>query len=522
VVSAAFLLANTMRTLVAEQSREIGVMRSVGASRRDLRDAYLRTAALLGLFGAVIGAALGIGLAYLLVGEFARLIFGISPGFAVDWPVVLLSALAGVVGAVLTAWPTLRRVLRTPVSEALAGDGMTSAFGGSRLDRAVLHSVVLPTPVRIGVRNVARQKGRSATTIVQVALAVATLLGLLSLALAVSEVTDQSWNVLAYDITLSAQPGGRLYTPAVVADVRAQPGVAGVEPADWTQLTYRGQTLFAIGVHARSFVHETITAGRWLTPDDERADSRVAIIGSAAARRWHLHPGSRVSLTTPGGAATFTVVGVGGSDADNGYNVYTSLAALQAVTGHAQLANSMLVRSTDKSHDRINAVAARLEDRLAHAGYASRSQIMYAGRATEKAQSRTMLLIVESIGLLIVLISMLGLVNAITMNIIERTREIGVLRCLGAQGRDLRRIFRTETTALALLGFLLAIPLGWMVAHALQWLILHVVGAQLPAPYTLGNLGLALIGTVVLAVLVVSLPLRHATRLRPGDAVRYN
>jgi putative ABC transport system permease protein len=133
-----------------------------------------------------------------------------------------------------------------------------------------------------------------------------------------------------------------------------------------------------------------------------------------------------------------------------------------------------------------------------------------------------MLVIVESIGLLIVAISMLGLVNAITMSIIERTREIGVLRCLGARARDLRQIFRTETVSLALIGFLLAIPLGWVIAHALQWLVLHVAGGQLPAPYTLGNLGVAFLGTVALALLVVTLPLRRATRLHPGDAIRYH
>jgi putative ABC transport system permease protein len=147
---------------------------------------------------------------------------------------------------------------------------------------------------------------------------------------------------------------------------------------------------------------------------------------------------------------------------------------------------------------------------------------MYAGRATDQASARGMLVIVEGIGLLIVAISMLGLVNAITMNIIERTREIGVLRCLGARARDLRQIFRTETLVLALLGFVLAIPLGWVIAHALQWLVLHVAGGQLPAPYTLGNLGIAFIGTAVLALLVVTLPLRRATRLHPGDAIRYN
>lgn len=118
--------------------------------------------------------------------------------------------------------------------------------------------------------------------------------------------------------------------------------------------------------------------------------------------------------------------------------------------------------------------------------------------------------------------AMLGLVNAITMSIIERTREIGVLRCLGARARDLRRIFRIETVTLALVGFVLAVPLGWVVAHALQWMVLHVAGGQLPAPYTLQNLGFAFVATILLALLVVTMPLRRATRLRPGDAIRYN
>ena len=146
---------------------------------------------------------------------------------------------------------------------------------------------------------------------------------------------------------------------------------------------------------------------------------------------------------------------------------------------------------------------------------------MYVGRANDKASSHTTLVIVEAMGLLIVAISMLGLINAITMNIIERTREIGVLRCLGARARDLRRMFRSEMLVLALAGFALAVPLGWLLAHALRWLILEIVNTQLPAPYTLGDLLVAFMGTVLLAVAVVAAPLRRATHLRPGEAIRY-
>ena len=522
LISAAFLLTNTIRTLVAEQSREIGVMRSLGASGRDVRNSYLRTAALLGALGALVGAALGIGLTYVLVKLFARMVYGISPGFGVDWPIVGIGALAGVAGTVLTAWPTLRRVLHMPVHEALAAEGMVSQFGASRVDRAILSSGWLPSPLRIGIRNVARQKGRSATTVIQVALAVGTLLGLLSLALAVSRVTDQSWNVLDYDITLSAQMGGTGYSPSVVNQVSAQPGVVGVEAADWSQMSYRGETLYGLGVHADTFVREPLGAGRWLGTQDETTGADVAVVGSAAARRWHLSPGSRLTVTTAGGPVSFTVIGVGASQANNGYNFYTSLTTLQKVTGHPGMANSLLVRAVDKNHGHIDALAGRLEGVLAASALPSRSQVMYAGRATDKANSGSMMVIVDGVGLLIVAISMIGLVNAITMSIIERTREIGVLRSIGARASDLRRMFRTETVSLALSGFVLAVPLGWLIAKALQWLVLHVVGAQLPAPYTLGSLGIAFLGTLVLAFLVVIAPLRRATRLHPGDAIRYS
>jgi putative ABC transport system permease protein len=411
--------------------------------------------------------------------------------------------------------------LRIPVVDALQSEGLVSAFGASQIDRVILHTRVLPPAIRVGVRNIARHKDRSATTIVQIALAVATLLGLLSLGLAVTRTTDQSWNILNYDITLATQTGGRPYSPATVHAVGAQPGVSGVEAAYLSQMGYQGDTLYAWGLHANSFVDEPLTAGRWLASQDETSHPPVVVVGSALARKWHLHPGSTVTFKAAGGPATFTVIGVGGSNANNGFNVYTTIGALQAATGHPGVVNTLLIRATDQRHPAINQLASRLEDTHTDSGSSSRSQIMYAGRANDQAAARTMLVIVELIGLLIVAISMLGLVNTITMNILSRTREIGVLRCLGAPARDLRRIFRTETITLALAGYILAIPLGWIVAHALQWLILHLANGRLPVPYTLGNLGLALAGTLVLAVVVVAVPLRRATRLRPGDAIRY-
>ena len=79
-----------------------------------------------------------------------------------------------------------------------------------------------------------------------------------------------------------------------------------------------------------------------------------------------------MTVNTAGGPATFSVIGVGGSAADNGFNLYTTVGAVQAVTGHPGVANSLLVRAANKDHGAINALAARLESLLARAGYPSR------------------------------------------------------------------------------------------------------------------------------------------------------
>ena len=86
---------------------------------------------------------------------------------------------------------------------------------------------------------------------------------------------------------------------------------------------------------------------------------------------------------------------------------------------------------------------------------------------------------VTVLGLLIVAISLVGLVNAITMSVIERTREIGMLRCVGARAKDVRRIFTVEGLTVAVLGWLIGIALGWAMAHGLVSLTASLVKVDL-------------------------------------------
>jgi putative ABC transport system permease protein len=108
------------------------------------------------------------------------------------------------------------------------------------------------------------------------------------------------------------------------------------------------------------------------------------------------------------------------------------------------------------------------------------------------------------------------------MSVLERTREIGILRSIGARARDIRRIFAAETLTLAAAGWLIGVPLGYLLDLFLVWMVKKVANTNnLTLAFPPWNLALALAGTILLALLITLVPIRRAVHLRPGHALRY-
>jgi putative ABC transport system permease protein len=112
-------------------------------------------------------------------------------------------------------------------------------------------------------------------------------------------------------------------------------------------------------------------------------------------------------------------------------------------------------------------------------------------------------------------------VNAITMAVLERTREIGMLRSVGARARDVRAIFGTEGVVVAVAGWLAGVPLGYGLARLFGWLAGNAVGLDIAFVFPVGYVAIALAGTVLLALTVMLAPLRRAVRFMPGEAIRH-
>jgi putative ABC transport system permease protein len=519
LLSALVLISNTMTTLVAEQTGEIGIMRAVGARRRQVALVYVRTALLLGALGALLGVALGILLSNLLARYFGSMFWAVDVGFGVDLAVVLVSLLVGLLAPPLAALPAIRRGVRTDLREALESTG--SAVGGQDGgDRLLRRLSFLPRSLQIGLRGAGRRKRRSLATVLMVALAVGNLLAVLGLADGVTTTTRAEWDDHVEDIRIWTT--GRAPFDERAADViRSTPGVAEAEPALVNEVGLAGEQAFVWGVEQDPLLRYRMAEGRWFNRAEEQQREPVAVIERNIARITGVEVGDRVTLDTAAGPVSLRIVGMAKNQQEDGTVLFVPLTTLRALLNRPAAASTYWIRTTSPDEALVDRTTAELEDRLAALGYETGGEITYVAVRDEVAANRTVTTSVAVLGFLIVAMSMVGLANAITTSVLERTREIGILRCIGARAHDVRRIFATEGIALVVAGWLLGIPVGFVLNRLLVWLVQEVVNVDIPAVFPLWNIVLALVGTIVLALLVLALPLRRVVRLRPGEALRY-
>lgn len=521
LLTAMFLIANTMNTLMAEQTSEIGVMKAIGGRQGQIAGVFVRGALYLALFGAAIGVPLGILLASAIAGFVTGSVLGVPGRFAVSVPVMVFSVAFAVVLTVGASLPALRRALRIPVREALQSRGGAVTFGLSPIDRAVVHSRWLPRAARLGVRNLARNKRRAAATTVQIALAVATALGFLNMAISFNRSLNHTYASIAWDASVFGPAGAPRLDAGAVDIVSGVAGVERVEPVLANRLELGARTVAVYGLGATALYEPALRAGRWFTADEAAGAMAVAVIGPNVSREDHLQPGDTATVRTAGGEVTVRIVGVDDSQRDDGRAFYVPLAWLQRQTGWGDATNLLWMTMSDRSHVGIDRTTNAVEDALVAGGYRIAAEKLYALKAENKSANDAILNMINVVGGVVVAIGMVGLVNAITMNVIERTREIGVLRCVGARARDIRRAFAAESVVQAAVGWVFGLPLGLALSWGLSRLTLIIMELQIATVFDAATAALVLVATVGLAALVVIGPVRRATHINPGDALRY-
>jgi putative ABC transport system permease protein len=511
LASAAVLVATTVGTIVRDQTTQIGVMRALGATRRDVRRGFLQLVLILGASGTLIGVAAGVVLSRALGGFVHRELLGFDAGGGVDLAVAVGSVAAGLGGSVLAGIPALRRALRIPVREALTAHGLGDADRSSRVIRAL----PLRRMTRLGVRNATRHRARSTAIAVQVALGVGVAIAFGAFAVTGLSLSRETLEQEASDITVWADRG--VLDSDAAAAVHGLPGVAAVQPTVQTQVEFAGGRRTAWGLPADPIYGPDMAAGRWFTADEIEGRARVAVIGAPLAEMTGTEVGDHVEIA---GRNTVEVVEVIGLDAGlvaNGTFLWLPLDTMLEIE-QLPSAPMLWVETTSPAPETVDAVASQVRDL-----FGSKVNVVprYPGLQAAVAEDRVVVMVIQVLGLPIAAIGMIGLAGAMTTSVLDRTREIGVLRAIGARSRHLRRMLRGEGTAIAVFGWLIGVPIGYALARVIVGMFAGALHTSIPTLFPLWLPLAVLAGVVVMARLTLRPPLRRAVRMQPGAALRY-
>jgi putative ABC transport system permease protein len=561
LVVGTFLIINTFSILVAQRSRELALFRALGASRRQVSRSVLFEALVIGFIGSTIGLALGFVLATGIKALFAAIGLDLSGSPLIFEPrTALVAYLVGILVTAFAAYLPGRRASRIAPVEAMRDDvampessirvraaigtGMT-ALGAVALGLGLFTSIpkvlvyigvgmllivvgvaiaspLLGRPVvalvgmayrrmfgtvgRLAEQNAMRNPRRTAAT----ASALMVGLTLVSMMAVFGQSTKASVDKTIKD-SFSADyvvsnAIGVPFSPTIVDQVKKVPGVDAVARFRYVTAKVGAEATQVGGIEPAPFAKamkikmDSGTIGA--------LSGQTLLVESKLAKEKGLALGDKVTLSIAGNAASYPVVGTFEAlPGISGWTYLTSLEALNAA-GVAPADNFAYVVRTPGS----NAATVRAGIDAVVAGLPTvtlKDQAEFA--AEQRAPVDQMLALIYALLGLAVVIAVLGIVNTLALSVIERTREVGLLRAVGLSRRQLRAMVRLESIIIALLGAVLGVGLGLVFGVALQRSQSDSGIEVLSVPYL--ELFIFVVLAALVGVLAAVWPARRAARL---------
>ena len=524
MVLSGFLVINTISALLTQQIRQIGIMKTIGARVSQLVAMYLVTVAVYGVLALLIAVPLG-ALAGFAFAEFmASMINFDTSGFRIPLQVFLWQVALGMGVPLAAAVYPIYSGVRTTIREAISTSSAGPQFGLGLVDRTLARIKGFPRPTLLSLRNTFRRKSRLGLTLFTLTLGGATFIAVLSVHASLLATLDDALSYWGFDIGMS------LSRPYRVAEIERQamlvPGVSFAE--SWSRATGRvikgdGTESENIGVLGipwdTEVINPTLLRGRWLVEGDERA---LVINTDVVEAGEGVDVGDELTLSLNGKEVGWTVVGVV-RGVLSGPIAYVNYPYLARLANNPERASSVQIVTSTTDTEAQAEIANRLEEQFEAAGMKVGSTITFSTlREQIEFQFQILVLFLVFMAILLAVVGGLGLAGTMSMNVLERSREIGVMRAIGAADRSVLQIFLAEGLLIGILswacGALISIPVAKGLTDAVGIAFLR---APLTFAFSLEGAFGWLVIVLVLSGLASLLPSWRASRVTVREVLAY-
>ncbi len=521
LVLSGILVATSLSAMLARQVREIGVMKTIGARTGQIASMYFVVIAALGTASVLLALPGGIAGARALSTAVADLLNFDLTSAALPWWVYATQAAAGVLIPVVIAAIPIRRASRTTIREAIDQHGVSAD---------TLHPRFSSLPY--GLRNALRRPARLALTLGLLAAGGAMFMTALNVSRGWERNLAKIEQTRFYDVDV------RLHEPtsvALVDELRRVPGVRDVEawgfsPAAFARpgqidivRTYPDRGHGSLSMMAppagTRLVRFPVRAGRWLNADDTDA---VVLSHTALARVPHAQVGTRIDISLEGQVTSWRIVGIVEEIGSPG-TAYVTDEAFARVTHTAGKARMLRVVTGASAPGERAAVVRAMEAVMATAGAGVELVIPLSElRSAIGGHVRLLIQSLVAMAIVMAIVGILGLGSTMSISVIERTREIGVMMAIGATPGRIVRSIVAEALFIGATSWVLALALSLPLTAFLDWLV-GLLGFLAPLPFGVSvpsiGLWLALVGIV--ALVATLLPAGRASAVTVREALAH-
>ena len=535
------LIANTLSALLNQHLRHIGVMKLIGGRRNQIFEMYIVQILAFGVIALLIAVPVGGQGAYSLATFIAdKLNFSLL-GYRIVPLSFIIQIVVGLAVPLLAGLLPVLNGSRITVLHAISGETAREIEGGpvggpkresawERFQTGTAHALSrrgfhIPRPLLISLRNTFRRRGRLMLTLFTLTMGGAIFIAVFNVRVTLFDYIDAIGDYFKADVTVSFQRPYRL--EKVNRTGMQYPGVTLVEGWGFAnaEVLYPDKTvadnllIMAPPVES-TLVNPILVAGRWLQPGDEKA---ITISESIKNQFPDLQPGQSLHMKIAGKEDDWRVVGIFSFVSQQGTIAYGTFDYISHYINLVDRSVSFRFLGNNLSTAQQQPLAEGLDKYFRAQGY----QVSEArtGKSTLATASESLDILVSFLlvmALLTASVGSMGLAGTMGMNVLERTREIGIMRSIGAVDGEIMRTVIVEGVIIGgiswLLGALLSFPFTYMLSYIVS---MAVFNSPIAVHFTWIGFLIWLAVVLVLAALASVLPARSAARLTIREVLAY-